>query len=401
MQARRIAIIGAGVGGSAAAAFLHRAGHQVTLFERFSVPKPVGSGLVIQPVGLAVLDALGAGDTARAHGAAVARMQGNDGARRVLAVSYPAEAPGLAMHRASLFHALWQVVQGLGVPVVTDAVITEAPVIAGERRLSGDHGAFDLVVDAAGAGSPLSPLKARALPFGAIWGHVPWPAGTTMKRDELAQAYQGAARMAGILPIGPLPGDDTPRAAVFWSMPVALLEHWPQADLAAWKAEVTGLWPAMALFLEGITTTAQMTTARYTHGTLARLYGPAIVHIGDAAHRASPQLGQGANMALLDAAALASAIATNPWEDALPAYGRMRRWHVRSYQALSAAFTPMYQSDSRILPALRNHLLAPASEWPIVRQMLTRLVAGNLLHPLAGGALPKAPLFAGLSGAHR
>jgi 2-polyprenyl-6-methoxyphenol hydroxylase-like FAD-dependent oxidoreductase len=390
MQVRRIAVIGAGVGGLAAAAFLHRAGHQVTLFERFSVPKPVGSGLVIQPVGLAVLDALGAGDVARAHGAAIARMRGNDGARRVLAVSYPTDAPGLAMHRASLFHSLWQVIQALGVPLVTDATITEAPLIAGERRLSGGHGAFDLVVDAAGAGSLLSPLKTRALPFGAIWGHVPWPSDTTLKRDELAQAYQGAARMAGILPIGLLPGDDMPRAAVFWSMPVAQLEHWSDADLAAWKAEVNQLWPAMSPFLDGITSTVQMTTARYTHGTLSRPYSTAIVHIGDAAHRASPQLGQGANMALLDAAALATAIATNPWEDALPAFARMRRWHVRSYQALSAAFTPMYQSDSRILPALRNHLLAPASEWPVVRQMLTRLVAGNLLHPLAGAAMPNA-----------
>ncbi|MGL5009627.1 MAG: FAD-dependent oxidoreductase [Paracoccaceae bacterium] len=387
MKERRIAIIGAGIGGLAAAALLHQAGRDVTIFERFDSPRPVGSGLVIQPVGLAVLDALGAGGAARAHAAPIARMIGHSGPHRALDVSYPADAPGLAMHRASLFHVLWQVVQAAGIGIVTDAQIEGLPpdglmrhVLHRDGTLSGP---YDLIVDASGAGSPFSALKARALPYGAIWGHVPWPAGTALSRDMLHQAYRGAANMAGILPIGPLPGDATPRAAVFWSMPVAALADWAQSDLAEWKARVTALWPAMALFLEGISQTGDMTTARYAHGTLARPYAAALVHIGDAAHRASPQLGQGANMALLDAYALSEAL-RGPWEDALPAYAKLRRWHVRAYQGLSAAFTPMYQSDSRILPLLRDRILAPLGELPFARTVLTRIVAGRIVQPLAG-----------------
>lgn len=61
---------------------------------------------------------------------------------------------------------------------------------------------------------------------------------------------------------------------------------------------------------------------------------------------------------------------------------RARRWHLRAYQGMSAAFTPQYQSDSRVLPMIRDHALAPlARSWPVAR-VLTRLVCGDLLPPM-------------------
>ena len=384
----RVAVVGAGIGGLATAVLLAQDGHDVTVFERFTQARAVGSGLVIQPVGLAVLDRIGVGDAARAYGAPVRRMLGHDGGREVLHVTYRADAPGLAMHRGSLFDVLWQAVLRADVQVVTGADVAAVPFVGGRlvQLVTGeDHGPFDLVVDAGGAGSPLSPLAARGLPFGAVWGHVPWPLGTALPQDELRQRYAGASRMAGVLPIGCLPKDATPRAAVFWSLPVAQLDGWAAGDITVWKDQAVALWPEIAPFLATITAADQMTVARYAHGTLHTPYAQSLVHIGDAAHRASPQLGQGANMALLDAYALSVALRQ---DDPLPAYARMRRWHVRVYQGMSWAFTPMYQSHSRMLPVLRNRVLAPASRlWP-VRAVLTRLVSGDMIAPVAGVAFP-------------
>lgn len=90
-------------------------------------------------------------------------------------------------------------------------------------------------------------------------------------------------------------------------------------------------------------------------------------------------------MALLDALALHLAL---DQAEPLPAYATMRRWHVRAYQGMSAAFTPMYQSGSRALPPLRDHLLAPLSRLPGVRGLLTALVSGDMLPPLAGQRFP-------------
>ena len=392
MTRRQIAVVGAGIGGLAAAAMLAAAGHAVSIFDRFDTPRPVGSGLVIQPVGLDVLDHIGAGEGARASGALIERMLGIEAetGARVLDVRYlrgNTGRPGLAIHRASLFTVLWQAARGEGVTVTPSATIIDAPLRGAKRSVilaDGDEvGPFDLVVDASGAASRLSPLQGRPLPYGAIWGTVPWPDDTPLPHDQLTQRYRRASRMAGVLPIGTPPGQ--PRsAAIFWSLPVRDMEQWQQTPLEGWKSEARSLWPDFAPFLAPITAHGQMTPARYTHGTMRTPYADALAFIGDAAHRASPQLGQGANMALLDAFALSWALSLADVPEALSLYARSRRWHVRLYQAMSAAFTPQYQSDSRLLPVLRDRVLAPLSGLPPVQAILTRLVSGNLIPPVAG-----------------
>ncbi|WP_421701506.1 FAD-dependent oxidoreductase [Aliiroseovarius sp.] len=317
----KIAIAGAGIGGLAAACYLARDGHDVTLFDQFDAPRPVGSGLVIQPVGLDVLEEIGAGAAALAAGARITRMQGHEAksGRPVLFVSYDRGgdgAFGLSIHRAALFDALLQAARAAGIEIVTGARVTGASggwitLASGARE-----GPFDLVVDASGANSALSPLKSRALPFGAIWGTIDWPDQATIPTDELRQKYRRARHMIGAMPVGRMPGCDRPKGAIFWSMPHDAHADWRAAGLEVWKAEATTLWPEFAPFLEGITDPDQMTMARYSHGTLRRPYGDRIAFIGDAAHRASPQLGQGANMALLDARALAVALRLAPVETA-------------------------------------------------------------------------------------
>ena len=111
--------------------------------------------------------------------------------------------------------------------------------------------------------------------------------------------------------------------------------------------------------------------------------GERLVHIGDAWHTASPQLGQGANMALLDAAAVTAALALTGDPRDVPAMAvHLRAAHVTLYQSITALFTPLYQSQQGWPANLRDRVLAPASRYWPGRTIQARLLSGLVGRPL-------------------
>lgn len=383
-----IAIVGAGIGGLTAAAAMAANGHRVQVYDKFLAPRPVGSGLVIQPVGQAVLHRIGAGNEAIARGRAIWRMHGIEAAtgRTVLKVDYGkpgATRFGLAIQRPALFDAVLAAAQDANAELVAGHEVAGRVGSRLEFTNGTTRGPFDLIVDASGTNSRLSSLISNPLPFGAIWATVPWTKAPTIPDDQLCQRYRLANRMIGVMPSGSRKGAEWEAATIFWSLPADGFEKWKNGGVDAWLEEINALWPEALPTFEQIKSPDQMTFATYTHGTLTKTVEPGFAVLGDAAHRASPQLGQGANMAMLDAYALSVALARFPLDEALRHYRMSRRWHVWIYQAMSRAFTPQYQSDSRILPTLRDRVLYPISTIPPIPRVLTRLVCGDLIPPMA------------------
>ena len=390
-----IAICGAGPAGLAAALALSRSGHRVSLFDQFETPKPLGSGLMLQPTGLAVLDWLGLGVRMRGLGARIDRLLGKaiTSGRVVLDVRYAdlGAARGLGVHRAGLFNVLFEAVSAAGINFESSCRISglEAGVVMlnqGRRA-----GPFDLVVDGLGSRSPLIPLAAaqdrrRPLGYGALWASLPWP-GVAFDPNALEQRYDRASVMIGVLPIGRQREELAAQAAFFWSLKADDYPRWREGGLVRWKTEVHRLWPTVAPLLDAIASPGQMIFASYDHHTLPRPYGRKLVFVGDSAHSTSPQLGQGANMALLDVWALATALEENGDLDAaIMAYVNMRRFHVKLYQTLSWMFTPFYQSDSHGLPLIRDRVVAPLSRIGPARRLLASIVSGRFGRPREPGA---------------
>jgi 2-polyprenyl-6-methoxyphenol hydroxylase-like FAD-dependent oxidoreductase len=394
MPGRSIAIAGCGIAGLAAAALLAREGERITVFDRMEAPAPIGSGLILQPVGLAVLDEIGMAARIRALGAPIRRLYGRTepSNRIVLDVRYRAlgggAGEGLGVHRGALFEVLHDAAREAGAEMVGGRDIRGAD---GGRLTFADgsqSAKFDLVIDALGVRSPLSrrqPLP--PLPFGALWCNLDWPQGEAaaiFDANALEQRYEAARKMVGILPVGSVRTGAPRQAAFFWSLKHTGLDAWRATPLEAWKDDVRKLWPQAAPFIDQIVDREKLIFAAYAHGTRASPLRGGVAHIGDSWHSASPQLGQGANMALLDALALARSVAVHPAiPDALEAYRRARVGHIRLYQLASWMFTPAYQSDSAVIAWVRDWLMAPVSRvWPAPK-ILAALVAGSIAAPLA------------------
>lgn len=394
MKILNIAIAGCGPAGLAAALLLRRDGHNVALYERFEKPQPIGSGLMIQPTGMAVLQFLGLADSIRKHGNRIERLHGiaSQSGRTVLNVEYDAlrkaGVHGIGIHRAALFDILYKAVQDEEIFFNTGkTIIGSSHSTNGKRVLHFENGAnsgeYDLIVDALGTRTPLAPETGHHLAYGALWASLDWCPNAGFDQHALQQRYYKSSIMAGVLPIGTLPNQKQQQIAFFWSLRADCLQSWRDQGLEKWKGDVLALWPETKAFLDQISTAEQLTFAHYAHRSLKHPIEAALIHIGDAWHSTSPQLGQGANMALLDAYALARALRANDaLAKALNNAVQMRKWHVQIYQALSIVFTPAYQSDSNILPFIRDQLVGPFSKlWPFTK-ILAALVSGSVGRPL-------------------
>ena len=351
--------------------------------------------MLLQPTGLAVLAELGLIDDVLQLGTPIERLLGRTvpSNRVALDVRYSALGSGwkaIGIHRAALFDVLYRAVIAKEIPIIGDQTIAgieidrhQVNVIAnaGERL-----GPYELIVDALGANSPLGAnnLKRNVLEYGALWVNVPWPK-TNFDIKRLEQRYRQAEQMCGVLPIGKQSRQHSLQAAFFWSLKRSQLAAWRMSGLDAWRKDVAQLWPQAAALIESIDDPKGVTFAQYDHFTRRIPFAHRLAHIGDSAHATSPQLGQGANMALLDTLALATAIERHPDIDAaLRDYASMRRWHVRLFQIASRIFTPFYQSDNRSLAFARDWIAAPFSRLPIGDQVVARLVSGMTTSPLAG-----------------
>ncbi|HEX6001171.1 MAG TPA: FAD-dependent monooxygenase [Hyphomicrobiaceae bacterium] len=360
----RVAVVGGGIGGSAATVALLQRGIDVHLYEQAPALTEVGAGVAVQPNGTRMLRKLGLGDGVARYGARWTDPQYRRPDGTFAASMWPREESEsiefYGFHRADLL--------GLFVDKLPPAIVHTGHKCVGFEQTDGEativfaNGArvtADVVVGADGIHSALQPHVVPPSPpifSGSVASRgivtaasVNWPAGAMRN-------WLGAGKHFLVFPVR---GGELINYVGFITTDEATRESWSQPGDPGYLArEFAGWDPLVGAIIAQITTTFRW--GLYDREPLPRWTEGRLTLLGDAAHPMLPHAGQGANQAIEDAVALAAVLARADRTSApraLQIYEKLRREHTAGVQGKSRSNGAKYEAAGGNL-AVRDQALA-------------------------------------------
>jgi 2-polyprenyl-6-methoxyphenol hydroxylase-like FAD-dependent oxidoreductase len=356
MYSPRIAIIGGGIGGTAAAVALHRAGIHATVFERAPQILEVGAGMMLWPNATRVLRELGVLPAVIERGGAnthfLVRSSGGQVLMNIALGDF--DVPAVCLRRTDLLAIL-----SAAIPPETVRLGFELRRF--EQHPSGvrlyfENGAvedFDALIGADGIRSVVrSQLFGHSQPVYRgyiVWRGIAGYQGLGVRPGDNSETW-GHGKRFGILQMAD--------HAFTWYATANVPKDHPdspegrrdelQRMLAGWHAPIPEL-------IAATDSASILKNGAFDLAPLPRWTVNRVTLLGDAAHPCTPNLGQGGCMALEDAVALARSLreVSNP-AAALAAYEALRRSRTRHVQRRSLLMGHIGQWENRSFVAGRR-----------------------------------------------
>jgi 2-polyprenyl-6-methoxyphenol hydroxylase-like FAD-dependent oxidoreductase len=366
---RTALIVGAGIGGLAAALALKRAGWNVRVFERASTPRELGFALMLAPNALASLRDLGLAEVVQARGVAPARAEIRQPSGRVLrrldlsSVTTDAKPRAVVTLRPALHGALLEAVPSNAIELNRQAIGFAADASGVTLSFAdGTSARGDALVGADGAGSVIRQLLHLNEPQAR-------PSGYVALRGVASNVIQHLGPVDALSYLGDGVEAAVARASatsIYWYMSLLASDVGAERDpRAVLERHSEGFDPQF----KAITRASDdlRFDELFERPPLDAWGEGRVTLLGDAAHPMLPHAGQGAAQALEDAVGLALALQSPmPIDTALRRYEHVRSRRTRTIVNLARRIARMTTTRNALLGALRDNAIRLLPQRPLI-----------------------------------
>ena len=383
MQRVNVAIIGGGLVGASFALALAPLGLNVCLIEPFAPGDQYQPSYDARSTALSygtkcIYERLGCWEAIAPCAQAIRDIsvtdQGRLGAARMRAAEEGVPALGYVVENAWLGHCLWQALAKTSVSTRCPETVVALEVLTDGYRVrlaNGETLECDLAVLVDGGRSALREQ------LGIYVKRTPYQQSALIANVSSVKPHQGVAyeRFTQNGPLALLPLVEN-RSALVWTNPPSVAQTLQQLDDQAFLQALT---QAFGYRLGGFTKVGERYLYPLELVEAREQVRAHLVVLGNAAHSLHPVAGQGYNLSLRDAIALADTLAESPSE--LGSLSTLNRYLQRQQQdqALTVGFsdkvTRLFSTNQSLLSTGRNagllglDLLPPAKAW-LARQAM-------------------------------